>query len=225
MDGNNLPGSDGQILSTTGTQTLWIPSFAPDAGQTTNTTLRWDGTAWVENDNVLSDGVTNTWINTANLEVNGATTASGTLTVADTLTAQSTVTLEAALVDGNNMPGSDGQILSTTGTQTVWVDRNATQIQMVNGVASATINLDTGLVLVYTSSTETTVTLNIPTVASFPAGYELKIRRDELHEFGRSVILDPDGTETLDGVATRTLNNGYQSITLLNTGTGWISID
>lgn len=119
-DGDN--GTAGQVLSSTGTSTQWIDSYAPVSGTVTHTTLRWDGTAWVENHGLLSDG-TNTTSLTTVLHVGNNATVTGTLEVTEnatltsdlvvventtasgTLTAKSTTTLESELVDATGSAG------------------------------------------------------------------------------------------------------------------------
>ena len=145
VDGYGISGTNGQLLSSTGTRTQWITTgiLPATAGQNTNTTAYWNGTAWVNNQNLLTDGTTTTTITTdlsvtatdtllnSDLAVSGNTTMTGDLVVAanttasGTLTANSTMTLNAALVDSLGSAGTADQILTTTGTSTVWRDNNA----------------------------------------------------------------------------------------------------
>ena len=185
-------GTAGQVLSSTGTSTNWVDNFAPDAGTVTNTSLRWNGTAWVENQGLQSDGSATTSL-TTELQVGNNATVTGTLEVSDnatitgalvvennatvtgtlavtgnttvtgdlvvaanttasgTLTANSTTTLNAALVDAEGNPGTAGQVLSSTGTQTNWISISTdsitdtdtdTKIQVEEGSDDDTIRID-----------------------------------------------------------------------------------
>ena len=185
-------GTAGQVLSSTGTSTNWVDNFAPDAGTVTNTSLRWNGTAWVENQGFQSDGSATTSL-TTELQVGNNATVTGTLEVSDnatitgalvvennatvtgtlavtgnttvtgdlvvaanttasgTLTANSTTTLNAALVDAEGNPGTAGQVLSSTGTQTNWISISTdsitdtdtdTKIQVEEGSDDDTIRID-----------------------------------------------------------------------------------
>jgi hypothetical protein len=122
-DASNLAGTAGQVLSSTSTGTNWIDSYAPDSGSVTHTTLRWNGSAWVQNASLLSDGSTTATV-TTDLTVGGNTSLDGTLTVSDTLTAQSTLTLNATLADAEGEPGTLGQVLASTTTGTNWIDNS-----------------------------------------------------------------------------------------------------
>ena len=72
---------------------------------------------------------------TSDLVVAENTTASGTLTV------NSTTTLNAALVDVHGDAGTAGQLLSSTGTSTNWIDSALQEAPTLTGVAQLT---DTG---------------------------------------------------------------------------------
>jgi hypothetical protein len=86
------------------------------------------------------------------------------------------------------------------------------------------VNDDTDVLLVTPGAN---MTVTIPAIGTgtgeFPEGYELKIKRT--NAAGNNITLDPSGTQTIDGQATRTLNIGYQSMTLVATSSGWFIID
>ena len=247
------PGTEGQVLSTTGTSTNWIDSFSPDAGTVTNSTLRWDGTGWVETTTLLTADTAggtatlaaNTTV-TGTLEVSGNTTVTGelhvdnnatvtgtlevtdnatvtgNLTASGTLSAQNTASLEGALLDSFGNAGTAGQVLSSTGTSTQWVDANAATLATMSATGNVTSTIS---LLMLTPGSNMTVTLQDAT--ALPVGYTLKIRRNQGYTgSGDLITLDGFGAQTIDGVTTRNLNVGYQSITLLNIGGGeWVSID
>ena len=232
VDALGNAGTDGQILSTTGTSTNWVDNFAPVAGTATNTTLRWNGTAWVEDDTFLNSGTgTTTFASnitaTGTLEVTGNTTLTADLyvgantTASGTLTANSTTTLKAALVDSFGNEGTDGQILSSTGTSTQWVDANTATLATMTATGNVTSTVS--LLLLEPSST---MTVTLANASNLPTGFELKIRRNQGYTGSSDLItLEGSGGQTIDGAASRNLNVGYQSITLVNIGGAWISVD
>ena len=132
VDSLGEAGTLNQILSSTGTSTAWIDNYAQAAGTNPNSTLRWDGSAWLESTTLMqSDTGTatlaaNTTV-TGTLEVSETATLSSDLTVAGnttasgTLTANSTTTLNGALVDASGSPGTAGYVLSSTSTSTEWI--------------------------------------------------------------------------------------------------------
>ena len=167
VDASGDVGTAGQVLSSTGTSTNWVDSFAPISGTATNSTLHWNGTAWVENTGLQSDGTSTTSLTTelivannatvtGTLEVTGNTTLTADLyvgansTASGTLTANSTTTLKAALVDGAASSGTAGRVLTSTGTSTLWAVNTTltdtdtdTKIQVEKGGDDDTIRFDT----------------------------------------------------------------------------------
>ncbi len=232
LDMNGNAGSAGQLLSTTGTSTEWINSYAPTAGTVTHSTLRWDGSAWVESETLLQSDtgtatlaanttVTGTLAVTGNTTVTGAVFAEGSTTASGSFTAQNTATLEGALVDSYGNTGTAGQILSSTGTATQWIDKNASTMAIMSSTGNVTSTVS---LLILTPSSDMTVTLQ--DASSLPVGFELKIRRNQGYiGTGDLITLQGNGGQTINGLATRNLNIGYQSITLVNIGSEWVSID
>ncbi|MBL6662826.1 MAG: hypothetical protein ISP71_01875, partial [Flavobacteriales bacterium] len=89
--------------------------------------------------------------------------------------------------------------------------------------SSGSVNSDTDVLLVTPGAN---MTVTIPAIGTgageFPEGYELKIKRTSAA--GNNITLSPTSS-TIDGQATRTLNIGYQSMTLVATSSGWFIID
>ena len=240
-DSSGDAGTAGQVLSSTGTQTNWIDNSAPIAGTVTHTTLRWNGSAWVENHGLLSDGSNTTSLTTA-LHVGNNATVTGTLEVTEnatltsdlvvgenttasgTLTAISTVTLESALVDATGSAGTAGQVLSSTGTGTQWIDNTTASLAMMSNTGAVTPTVTILLLTPSGGGSDMTVTLADATLIN--VGFEIKIRRNEGYTgTNDSITLDGNAAQTIDGQATRKLDVGYQSITLVNTGSAWVSVD
>ena len=268
VDSMGNTGTAGQILSSTSTSTEWIDNTAPESGTTTNSTLRWNGSSWVEDTTFLNSGTgTATFASnitvtgtlevsdnasiTANLTVTGTTEITGNTTVTadfevgnntslggtlevtgnatitgDTvtsgaLTAQDTVTLEAALVDSIGNTGTDGQVLSSTGTSTKWVDPNA--LTMATMTVTGNVTSTVRLLLLEPAAT---MTVTLPAIADVPTGYQILIRRNQGYiGSGDLITLTGNASEQINGNTTKNMNVGYQSVTLIRTPSGWISID
>ena len=252
-------GTDGQVLSTTGTSTQWVDNYSPDSGTVTNSTLRWDGTEWVETTTLLtadtaggtatlaanttvtgtlevSENTTITgelWVDnnatvTGTLEVTGNATVTGdsflegNATVSGTLTAQNTTSLEGALLDSFGNAGTAGQVLSSTGTSTKWIDANSATLATI----TTTGNVTSTVSLLFIEPGGADVTATLAAASSVPTGFEIKIRRNQNYTGTNDLVqLEVTGGGTIDGQSTKNLNVGYQSVTLVSNGTQWFSIN
>ena len=208
IDAGGDLGQAGQILTATATGTDWIDGNVPESGTTTNSTLRWNGSQWVETAALLvTDAGTGTATLAANttvtgtLEVTGNTTLTADLyveantTASGTLTANSTTTLKAALVDSFGNEGTDGQILSSTGTSTKWIDANAATLATMTATGNVTSTVS--LLLLEPSST---MTVTLANASNLPTGFELKIRRNQGYTGSSDLItLEGSGGQTIDG--------------------------
>jgi len=132
-------------------------------GTTTNATLRWDGSEWVENANFAADGSGNTTVGgtlgvTGATTFTGAVTASSTLTVSGLLTAENGLTVSAGAVDlgtgavdlGTGAVTADGAItanggVTSTGDLSITNDGNGTAGNLsVEGTSTLTGNVTAG---------------------------------------------------------------------------------
>jgi hypothetical protein len=104
-------------------------------GSTTNATLRWDGSEWIENTSFTSDGSGNTSI-AGTLDVTGATTFTGAVTASNALTINGLLTAS----NGFNVSGGAVDLGSSAvdlGTGTVTADGAIT----ANGGVTSTGNI------------------------------------------------------------------------------------
>jgi microcystin-dependent protein len=84
--------------------------------------------------------------------------------------------------------------------------------------AGATLSLtDLGNLVVFTGAAP--ATLSLPTVAAVPPGMGVLVRNSGTAD----LVVDPAGTETVNGGAIVTLNPGFAA-ELFNTGTGWTAL-
>jgi hypothetical protein len=140
-----------QYINNGGSTWQLLPSSGIDNGTLVGATLRWDGNAWVEN-TALSAGATDTTVNVNNdislnaennisLNATNTTISSGNninLSATETLTLSSgkaialttTSSLQGVLLDNSGSAGVNGQVLTSTGTKTLWVTRDS---GLING--------------------------------------------------------------------------------------------
>lgn len=123
----------------------WLKFVTGDIGEvsegsTTNATLRWDGSEWIENTSFTSDGSGNTSI-AGTLDVTGATTFTGAVTANGAITANGAVTANGGVIStGNISITNDGDPdsptagnLSVEGTSTLTGDVTASGALNVTG--------------------------------------------------------------------------------------------
>ena len=204
VNGNalNLRAGTGISFNQTGTDTLEI-SGSNNSGTVTHTTLRWDGTAWVENTALLSDGT--------------ATTTATTDVVVTGSSSLATTTLNNALIDGQGNAGSQGQILSATASNsTRWISPAQGLIRLETGDYTAMIQ--DGTILVQPAGA---VTITLPTPSLADNGTSLTVKRANAYT-GPGDTLTVTSTAQFDQSTNNlNLNVSYQGYTLQAFGGAW----
>ncbi len=195
-------GTAGQVLSTTGTSTQWVDNTTNYSGTTTNSTLRWNGTDWVETTTLLtadtaggtatlaanttvtgtlevSDNatITGAFVVANNATVTGTLAVTGNTTLTNDLTVQgtttlATTTLNGPVIDSDGELGQVGQVLSATATGTNWINTTTGGVTLTTTNYNASI--DDGSILVQPS---TALTINLPTPTTADNGKTLTIKR------------------------------------------------
>ena len=204
VNGNalNLRAGTGISFNQTGTDTLEI-SGSNASGTTTHTTLRWDGTAWVENTALLSDGT--------------ATTTATTDVVVTGSTSLATTTLNNALIDGNGSAGTAGQILSATASNTTrWISPAQGLIRLETGNYNALIQ--DGTILVQPAGA-VTITLPTPTLAD--NGVSLTVKRASAYTGPADTLTVTSAAQFDQSTNNLNLNVSYQGYTLQAFGGAW----
>ena len=204
VNGNalNLRAGTGISFNQTGTDTLEIAG-SNNSGTVTHTTLRWDGTAWVENTALLSDGTATTTA-TTNVVVTGSSSLA-------------TTTLNNALIDGQGNAGSAGQILSATASNsTRWISPAQGLIRLETGDYTAMIQ--DGTILVQPAGA---VTITLPTPSLADNGTSLTVKRASAYT-GPGDTLTVTSTAQFDQSTNNlNLNVSYQGYTLQAFGGAW----
>jgi hypothetical protein len=104
------------------------------------------------------------------------------------------------------------------GTKDVFAVLEPNAREVLPLAAGATLSLaDLGNLVVFTGAAP--ATLALPTVAVVPPGMGVLVRNSGTAD----LVVDPAGTETVNGGATVTLNPGF-SAELFNTGAGWTAL-
>ena len=104
------------------------------------------------------------------------------------------------------------------GTKDVFAVLEPSAREVLPLAAGATLSLaDLGNLVVFTGAAP--ATLALPSVTVVPPGMGVLVRNSGT----ASLVVDPAGTETVNGGATVTLNPGFAA-EIFNTGTGWIAL-
>ena len=204
VNGNalNLQAGTGISFNQTGTDTLEI-SGSNSSGTTTHTTLRWDGTAWVENTALLSNGST--------------TTTATTDLVVTANTSLATTTLNKALIDGEGNTGTAGQVLSATASNTTrWISPAQGLIRLETGNYNALIQ--DGTILVQPAGA-VTITLPTPTLAD--DGISLTVKRASTYTGPTDTLTVTSAAQFDQSTNNLNLNVSYQGYTLQAYGGAW----
>jgi len=129
------------------------------------------------------------------------------------------------ILDENNEVGRNGEVLTKTATGIEWKPSGTVSIETIT--ASAGVSTNTTLLLIQPAA-NLTLTMPSANTNTFPEGYTLKIRRNQEYTATSSftITIDASGTDaSIDGATTKFMNVGYQSMEVIATSSGWISID
>jgi len=192
IDADGDVGSTGQVLSATGTSTNWVTI-------STDRITDGDGDTQIQVEEGSGDNTIR--FDAAGVEVATftatETTITNAFTASGTLSANSTMTINTALVDASGDTGTAGQVLSSTGTRTNWVNANTVGFRTVT--ASDTLNVLDGTV-VLRSTTTAAVTLTLPEAANVPVGtYYIIKRLDDGAGPSTVTLAAGNATDTIDG--------------------------
>ena len=208
VDADGKPGDPGQILSSTGTTTRWIDNTTPLSGTVTNSTLRWDGTDWVETTTLLqTDAATGSATIAANTTVTGTLAVTNSATLSNELTVLgsstlATTTLTAGLADASGNLGTPGQILTSTGTSTQW----SSDLTLTGSLTIANLTVSETFTVLGTSTLATTTIEGDATITGTTTTENLLVS-NTLTVLGSSTL----ATTTIEGALTTNstvTNNG-----------------
>lgn len=104
--------------------------------------------------------------------------------------------------------------------ETNWVDVLARPVQDVTSTAYTVLVTDnTKLITVDDDTAGATVTITLLAAATAGSGFRVTVKKTGTTA---DVIIDGDGSETIDGGTTATLSAQYEAITLICNGTNWL---
>lgn len=122
---------------------------------------------------------------------------------------------------GQELPAAEFNTLRST------VDNNATDAEPRFGIPGSTTTVDTTtytvlstdrVVLVDDDTAGGDVTINLPSAATLGDGWAVTIKKTGTTG---NITIDPDGSETIDGSATTTIEQTNQSMSIISDGTVW----
>ena len=132
-------------------------------------------------------------------------------------------TLSGALEVGSST-GTNGQILTSTGTGLQWTSLEAAPtVSTVDTTGSVAATV--GTLIINANASPADITMTLPTDAD--DGHTLRIRRNFTYTgTDDSVTITAGASQTINGQSTKNLNVGFQSVTLVYVGSNsWVSID
>ena len=149
--------------------------------------------------------------------------------VTDTLIVNSTVTINNQLIDGTGNPGTAGQVLSSTGMQTEWVDPSAAITKLIPYFQTATpggsdtYTQSNNIVDFDWSGGSGTYEYILPSATAIPYRTIRFVNNSTITASDKIHITAP-GTETIDGGAFYSINKPYNGCAVWSDGVQWIVI-
>ena len=229
-DKTGQPGSSGQVLSSTGTNVQWIDTVS---GSGTSPFLPY----WLD-DKTLDDSPI-AWYPTnapqpklyidTNVSIAGGTVFQDDVIVAQALLAPDSIT------PNSYIPGTSGQVLTSTGTKVEWVDPTdvvsgsvATLIPYLTTATpggSETYTALNNIVKIGWLGANGTYVINLPSAATIPYRVIRFVTNGTYPGGGaHKVQFTAAGTETIDGAAYFEISKVYEGVSIWSTGTEWVVI-
>ncbi|MGK5091237.1 tail fiber domain-containing protein, partial [Deltaproteobacteria bacterium TL4] len=207
--------SSGQILVGNGSSTPTAVAMSGDA------TLANTGALTIANDAITTGEILDGTIANADISPSAAI-AYSKLNLAGTLTSSDITDGTIAAVDIASDAITTAKILNANVTAAK-LSPDARHAQAINATAKTsvtspyTLTSDDGIILADTSGGD--VTLNLPTASGIGGRtYSVKLTTAGL---GKTLTIDPSGTETIDGSATETLLVAGDVLNIVSDGTNW----
>ena len=207
-DGNSISlTASGSIRFTqTGTSVLEIYDVgslpAPLSGTNTNSTLRWNGSNWVTNTALESDG-------------SSQATVTGNFNVTNN-TSLATTTFNNVIYDADGDAGLPGQVLSATATGTNWISTSSGLVTLTTG--NYTADIEDGTILVQPT---TAITITLPTPSVAENGISLSIKRANTYQSTGDTLQISSPVNIDGGATTLNLNVSFQGYTLQAFNGAW----
>jgi hypothetical protein len=131
-------------------------------------------------------------------------------------------------VDANPQLGYDSDVLQLKRTLADIFRENAQAVNtLLDGYTITSVTAAThtdittqGHALILCDCTANNITVNLPTAAGNKAIFNIK----KMDAGANTVTIDANGSETIDGAATKVITAQYATFTLLSSGTNWVIV-
>lgn len=151
----------------------------------------------------------------ANTTIRGQQIKDGDVTRADLNTTTSGSAVITKVIAGTNVSISSTGVNAGTGDVTINASASV-GYSISTKTANFTETATSGIIVLLCNTTGGTFTITLPTAVSNNAMISIK------KILGSAALtIDANGTETIDGGLTATLNKVYESITLVSDGSNW----
>lgn len=165
------------------------------------------------------------WTDADSFEVSAAGTSGHVLVSAGTSAPAYALIVDANVSGSAAITGSKiataGALGTTTGVVTTFVPTIKSSVKSVTAGNSYTVLDNDGFdVVLVATGTSSNSTITLPTAAD-NAGRRLLVKKTDTASSTKTVIIDGEGAETIDGAATLTLLNQYDEAVIVCDGTAW----
>jgi hypothetical protein len=224
-DSLNSAGTGGQTLQSTGSGTKWAASAGGtiDGSGTAGAFTKWTDSDTVEDSDFVEEDATHLRVLTDALTVVSATKRVGVGTTSPSCTfhVNGNARISGSLADTSNSTGTSGQILSSTGSATSWINAPSSGMSdfTIGGDAGLSNSITDGETLSVLGSTgiSTSVSTNTISILNNDRGSSQNIFKNMAVSGGSTITADSNND-------TFTFNTGTGVKLLTDTGTDTLTI-
>ena len=184
---------------------------------------------WTPDGTKLGDSIITQAVSGQGVTITGQLDVTQDFNVSGSAEFTGSVSVNEQLFDGDGSIGTAGQVLSSTGTQTEWVDSSAAitklipYFQLATPGGSATYTQSNNIVDFDWSGGSGTYEYILPSATAIPYRTIRFVNNSTITASDKIHITAP-GTETIDGVAFYSINKPYNGCAVWSDGVQWIVI-
>ena len=184
---------------------------------------------WTPDGTKLGDSIITQAVSGQGVTITGQLDVTQDFNVSGSAEFTGSVSVNEQLFDGDGSIGTAGQVLSSTGTQTEWVDSSAAitklipYFQLATPGGSATYTQSNNVVDFDWSGGSGTYEYILPSATAIPYRTIRFVNNSTITASDKIHITAP-GTETIDGVAFYSINKPYNGCAVWSDGVQWIVI-